>query len=84
MTRASIIKSIIFAAVALAAGGAWAATETLGGYTWTYRINGDTAEIAGGNSAAISPKPTGAVTVPVAKPAGSAAFFKVVVSDRAR
>ena len=25
--------------------GAWAATETVGGYTWTYRINGDTAEI---------------------------------------
>ena len=26
-----------------AAFGAWAATETVGGYTWTYRINGDTA-----------------------------------------
>ena len=24
--------------------GAWAATETVGVYTWTYRINGDTAE----------------------------------------
>ena len=24
--------------------GAWAATETVGGYTWTYRINGGTAE----------------------------------------
>ena len=24
--------------------GAWAETETVGGYTWTYRINGDTAE----------------------------------------
>lgn len=23
--------------------GAWAATETVGVYTWTYRINGDTA-----------------------------------------
>ena len=27
-----------------AAFGAWAETETDGGYTWTYRINGDTAE----------------------------------------
>ena len=35
---------ILFAAVA-AALGAWAATETVGGYTWTCRINGDTAEI---------------------------------------
>ena len=32
------------AAVAVAFG-AWADTETVGGYTWTYRINGDTAEI---------------------------------------
>ena len=23
--------------------GAWAETETFGGYTWTYQINGDTA-----------------------------------------
>ena len=68
----NIIKSIIFAAVALAAGispersghceamslegCAWAATETVGGYTWAY-INGDTVEIdrcihsvAGGNT----------------------------------
>jgi len=26
------------------AGGAWAETETVGGYTWTYRINGDEVE----------------------------------------
>ncbi len=44
MKHASIIKSI-FAAVAFAAFGAWADTETVGGYTWTYYINGDTAEI---------------------------------------
>ena len=30
---------------ALAATGAWAEMETAGGYTWTYRINGDRAEI---------------------------------------
>ena len=28
-----------------AAFGAWAETETVGGYIWTYSINGDTAEI---------------------------------------
>ena len=27
-----------------AAFGAWAEMETIGGYTWTYRINGDTEE----------------------------------------
>ena len=55
----SIIRSI-FVAVAVedppsdasAAGGSmrgatgvWAETETVGSYTWTYRINGDMAEI---------------------------------------
>ncbi len=34
---------MMFAAVAVAFG-ARAATETVGGYMWTYRINGDTAE----------------------------------------
>ena len=34
---------ILFAALA-AAFGAWAETETVGGYTWTQRINGDKAE----------------------------------------
>ena len=51
----------------MAASGAWAEeTETVGGYTWTYRINGETAEIYGDYdySPAISPTPTGAVTVP--------------------
>ena len=28
-----------------AAFGAFAETETVGGYAWTYQINGDTAEI---------------------------------------
>ena len=35
----------MFLAAAMAAFGAWAETETVGGYTWTCRINGDTAEI---------------------------------------
>ena len=34
-------------------------TDPNTGYTWSYRINGDTAEIY-----AISPSPTGAVTIP--------------------
>ena len=41
--------------------------ETVGDYTWTYHTTGNTAEIYGGHySEAISPKPTGAVTIPSA------------------
>ena len=57
-------KLMMLVAAVVVAFGAWAATETVGGYTWTYRINGDTAEIYNNSSAAISPKPTGAVTIP--------------------
>ena len=42
MKRTAIIKSI-FAAVVMAAGFVMAETETVGDYTWTYRINGDMA-----------------------------------------
>ena len=55
---------MMMAAVVAVVFGAWADTETVDGYTWTYRINGDTAEIYKGSSAAISPSPTGAVTIP--------------------
>ena len=41
MTR----KLMMMVATLAAAFGAWAATETVGGGTWTYQINGDTAEI---------------------------------------
>ncbi|MBP5509305.1 MAG: leucine-rich repeat domain-containing protein, partial [Kiritimatiellae bacterium] len=43
-----------------------AAEDTVGGYTWTYQINGDKAEIGNGGSwaAAVSPDPTGAITIP--------------------
>ena len=56
--------------------GAWAETWTDldTGYTWTYRINGDTADIVGSRDyysssysvyhAAISPEPNGKVVVP--------------------
>ena len=36
--------TMLLAAVAVAIG-AWGETETVGGYTWTCQINGDTAEI---------------------------------------
>ena len=40
-------------------------TEKVGGYTWTYRINGNTAKIYNDDGfAAITPSPTGAVTIP--------------------
>ena len=56
---------MVVAAVAVAFG-ACAETETVGGYTWTYRINGDTAVIGGDfyDAAVISPSPTGAVIIP--------------------
>ena len=38
-------KLMMLAATLAAAFGARAATETVGGYTWTYRINGDTVAI---------------------------------------
>ena len=54
--------------------GAWADSEKVGDYTWYYRINGDTAEIyeeiyevdpeGWWITSAISPSPTGAVTIP--------------------
>jgi len=53
---------VLFAAIA--ACSVWAYTETVNGYTWTYRINGDTAEIYNGGSCAISPEPTGVVAIP--------------------
>ena len=47
MKRANIIKSIVAAVAILSAAGVqadtWRDPDTL--YTWTYRINGDTAEI---------------------------------------
>ena len=59
-------KLIMMAAAVAVTLGAWADTETVGDYTWTYRINGDTAEIYGpiGRVPCVSPSPTGAVTIP--------------------
>ena len=36
-------KLVMMVAALAAAFGAWAETETVGGYTWTCQINGDTA-----------------------------------------
>ena len=38
-------KLMMMVAAVAAALGAWAETETVDGYTWTYQIDGDTAEI---------------------------------------
>ena len=60
-------KLIMLVAAAAVANVLVADTETVGGYTWTYQIYGGRAEIYNDYydySAAISPKPTGAVTIP--------------------
>ena len=60
----NILKMLGGCGVVLAALSLFAETETVGDYTWTYRINGETAEIYNNYNAAISPKPNGAVTIP--------------------
>ena len=61
---------LMMCGIALATLPLTAETETVDGYTWTYRINGDTAEIYGsyypsyGYIPAVSPSPTGCVTIP--------------------
>ena len=58
MSKATITKSLV-CAMALAASLPLAAeTETIGEYTWTYYIHGDTAGISlAKNSRAVSPLP---------------------------
>ena len=41
-----------------------AETEQVGDYTWTYRINGDTAEIYNADGVAVTPNPNGIVSIP--------------------
>ena len=44
-TARRAVRNLALFAAAAAVTGVWAATKTIGGYTWTYRINGDTAKI---------------------------------------
>ena len=74
-------RIVMLLAAMMAAAVAWADTETVNGYTWTYFIIDDTAEIYNDYNTAISPNPTGAVTIPSSlggKPVtsiGDAAFY---------
>ena len=55
-----MLSGILFLAMPLVAD-----TEEVNGYTWTFQVTNDTVEIFKGNlTAAISPLPTGAVTIP--------------------
>ena len=69
--RAVWKRMVTLLAVAFAATGTYAYWETVGDFTWQYRIVGDTAEIYGSSenygsswSPAISPKPNGSVEMP--------------------
>ena len=60
------MKKLLMACyTAMAACCAWADTETVGGYTWTYQVNGDSVEICNGDEVAISPMPAGSVKIPI-------------------
>ena len=65
-TKCRIQCGVLFTVSVLAFGDAladtWTDPDT--GYTWSYRVRGDVAEIYKSNSEAISPKPIGAVAVP--------------------
>lgn len=58
------LKMFVTCGILFAAMSLMAETETVDDYTWTYRINGNTAEIYNGYSAAISPLPTGTLITP--------------------
>ena len=77
-----LIAVLLAVGAALGArGDTWTDPDT--GYTWTYTVNGDTAEIYNGSSSpAITPSPTGVLAIPATlggKPVtsiGSYAFYK--------
>ena len=62
MTKKLMMTVAAVAASFVAMADTWTDPDT--GYKWTYCINGDTAEIYNGGYSAISPEPTGAVTIP--------------------
>ena len=58
-------KKLMMAVAAVAAAfGAWADTETIGDYTWSYQIIDGNAEIYNEGDTAISPHPEGTITIP--------------------
>ena len=59
-------RAALALAALLSAGALRAATETVGGRTWTYRAAGGAAEVvpAGGGRCAVSPAPSGRLAVP--------------------
>ena len=63
MKRLIAVCALTFAATMPMMADTWTDPDT--GYTWTYRINGDTAEIYKGDySPAIEPLPIGPITIP--------------------
>ena len=67
MKRLRVIRLFLCVMAFAAALPLVADTETVGGYTWTYQINGATAKIYypyHGSHVAISPVPTGPLTIP--------------------
>jgi len=58
------LKTMLVLGVVLAALSLMAETETVDGYTWTYRTSGSGVEIFNNNSVAVSPQPTGSLMIP--------------------
>ena len=58
IVAAGLVVVLAFAAQA----DTWTDPDT--GYTWTYRVNGETAEIYNNTSVAISPQPSGSLEIP--------------------
>ena len=62
MKELIVLCAVVFAATMPLMADTWTDPDT--DYTWTYRLNNDTAEICNNYSAAITPSPTGAVAIP--------------------
>ena len=58
------MKALVAVAAVAIAGAALAETETVGGYTWTYRVVDGAAEIYNDDARAVTPEPTGDVVIP--------------------
>ena len=56
------VLALVFVAAMPLMADTWTDPDT--GYTWYYRINGDAAEIFNYGNVAVSPNPTGDLTIP--------------------